>query len=327
MKGNYYLRTTALLISLLVSTFLSAQQTITGKITNESGSPIAGATIIEVGTNRGALSDEKGEYSIEVANEASLMFRFIGYKPQTVAVENRTVIDIVLETDYLSLDEVVVVSRGYFDVAKEDATGSSSQIRSDQLEKVRANSIESIIQGQAAGVVVSESSEPGGGIGISIRGTNSILGGTQPLYVVDGIPINPTEDAQGNDGAGQAQSNLSFLNPNDIDKVEILKDAAATAIFGARGANGVVIITTKNAGLVDGRNAFNVTVDHTIAQVNNRLGVLDGQQFEGYMNQRFLNQLYMDITDPNRAGIVFDRTQELNAANFPELGRLSYLIP
>jgi TonB-linked SusC/RagA family outer membrane protein len=212
-------------------------------------------------------------------------------------------------------------------MAKEDANGSSGQVRKHQLEQIRGNSIENILQGQVAGVVVNESAEPGGGIGISIRGTNSILGGTQPLYVVDGIPINPTEDAQGNDGAGQSQSNLSFLNPNDIEKVEILKDAAATAIYGARGANGVVIITTKSAEYTTSKNAFNVVVDHTIAQVNNQLDVLDGPQFEEYMNQRFLNQLYLTITDPNRGGIVFDGTQELNAANFPEIGTLELPYP
>ena len=127
-----------------------------------------------------------------------------------------------------------------------------------------------------------------------------MLGGTQPLYVVDGIPTSPVSDAQGNDGTGQQQSNLGFLNPNDIEKIEVLKDAAATAIYGARGANGVVVITTKTADTSNGVDKISLSFDTSVSEVTRYLDVLDGAGFENYMNQRYLNQLYHDITNPYR---------------------------
>jgi TonB-dependent SusC/RagA subfamily outer membrane receptor len=160
-----------------------------------------------------------------------------------------------------------------------------------------------------------------------VRGTNSMLGGTQPLYVVDGIPIDPLSDAQGNGGSGQSQSSLSFLNPNDIEKMEILKDAAATAVYGARGANGVIIITTKSGGKNGGKDDLSVTVDTFITEVNKNINVMNGTQFENYMNQRTINQLYVNITDPRRAGGAFDGTQALTLANYPELATFTLPYP
>jgi TonB-dependent SusC/RagA subfamily outer membrane receptor len=152
-----------------------------------------------------------------------------------------------------------------------------------------------------------------------------MLGGTQPLYVLDGVPVDPITDAQGNGGAGEAQSSLGFLNPNDIEKIEILKDAAATSLYGARGANGVVLITTKTASKSEGVDKISVNYDTSITTVRKNIGVLDGPGFEQYMNQRKINQLYQDITDPNRAGSAFDGSQELTEANYPELA--GFTIP
>ena len=166
---------------------------------------------------------------------------------------------------------------------------------------------------------MTESSEPGGGIGLTIRGANSMLGGTQPLYVLDGVPVNTIADAQGNSGAGQSQSSLGFLNPNDIEKIEILKDAAATAIFGARGANGVVLITSKTANQSEGTDKISINYDTSITSVREKINVLDGPMFERYMNQRNINQLYQNITDPNRTGGAFDGTQAITLENYPEL--------
>ena len=195
----------------------------------------------------------------------------------------------------------------------------------EQLEKNRTNSIENLLQGQAPGVVVNESSEPGGGIGVSIRGVNSMLGGTQPLYVLDGVPVDPITDAQGNGASGGAKSSLGFLNPNDIEKIEILKDAAATALYGARGANGVVLITTKTANKSEGVDKISVNYDTSITTVRNHIDVLDGLGFEQYMNQRNINQLYQDITDPSRTSGAFDGSQELTETNYPEL--VEFKIP
>ena len=137
--------------------------------------------------------------------------------------------------------------------------------------------------------------------------------------MIDGIPTSRVSDAQGNGGTGQQQSNLGFLNPNDIEKIEVLKDAAATAIYGARGANGVVVITTKTADTANGVDKISITLDTSVSEVTKYLDVLDGAGFENYMNQRYLNQLYQDITNPYRVGGAFDGTQDLSLENYPEL--------
>ncbi|MFT7030863.1 MAG: TonB-dependent SusC/RagA subfamily outer membrane receptor, partial [Marinoscillum sp.] len=299
---------------------LGQSMKVTGTVSSKSlNETLPGATVQVKGTDNGVITDIDGKFTIEANKGDVLVFSFIGFETKEVKV-TIDVITVDLEDNTEQLEEVVVVSQGYFDVEKESLTSATAQVDSEKISRVRGNSIENILQGQVAGVVVSQSAEPGGGIGIAIRGTNSILGGTQPLYVVDGIPINPIEDAQGNAGGGQSQSSLSFLNPNDIEKVEIMKDAAATALYGARGANGVVIITTKTAGKQGGSNAFDIVIDQTLSEVNNKLDVLNGPEFENYMNQRALNQLYSNITDPNTAGgIVYDGSQELNEANFPAL--------
>lgn len=315
------------LIALFPCWLYGQEITVKGVVrSTELNETLPGATIRLKGTDRGTVTDVMGNFEIQANMGDVLIFSFVGMQTLEQKI-NGPELTIVMEPDYGELDEVVVVSQGYFDVAKEDLTGSIVQIGSEELEQVRANTLENLLQGQVAGVVVNESAEPGGGIGISIRGTNSMLGGTQPLYVVDGIPINPAEDAQGNDGAGLAQSSLNFLNPNDIEKIEVMKDAAATAIYGARGANGVVIITTKTADKLEGKHKFNIVVDQTLTQVNKQLDVLSGPEFENYMNQRVVNQLYVNLTNPNRDGLVFDGTQALTAENFPELSSIGVPYP
>ncbi|WP_258103415.1 SusC/RagA family TonB-linked outer membrane protein [Marinoscillum sp. MHG1-6] len=305
----------------------SQETTVTGIVQSpDLQETLPGASVQIKGTSTGTTTDVDGRFELAANMGDVLIISFIGMKTIEVPVTGQE-LKIVMEEDYEELEEVVVVSQGYFDVAKEDLNGSVVGVDADQLKQARTNSIESLIQGQMAGVVVSENSEPGGGIGIAIRGTNSILGGTQPLYVVDGIPINPSEDAEGNSSGGQTQSSLSFLNPNDIEKVEVMKDASATALYGARGANGVVIITTKSGSQEGGSHTFNVVIDHTMSQVSNELAVLTGPQFEEYLNQAALNQLYVRITDPNRAGVVFDGTQEINETNFSELSTFSLPFP
>lgn len=288
----------------------------------KDNTPLPGVTIFNLKTDAGTISNNDGTFEIQASLGDTLTCSFIGMKTEKWIVTSEEA-SIMMEPDANILNEVEVVSYGYYDVNKKDLTGAVSQVTSKELEKNRSTSVENLLQGQIAGVVVNESSEPGGGVGVSIRGTNSMLGGTQPLYVVDGIPMDPLSDAQGNDGAGQQQSALNFINPNDIEKIEVLKDAAATAIYGARGANGVVIITTKSGKDADGKDKISGSIDLSISEVIKKIDVLDGQGFESYMNQRRINQLYQDITDPNRSGIVFDGTQALTSANFPELSNFN----
>ena len=286
-------------------------------VDDDSNQPLPGVNVIIKNTVKGTTTNFDGLFELKTVIGDTIVFSYIGMKDKEIIALSAPV-SVRLESKSNELDEVVV-SVGYFDVSKKDLSGSIAQIDSEQLEKNRNNSIESLLQGQVAGIVVNESSEPGGGIGISIRGVNSMLGGTQPLYVIDGIPTSPVSDAQGNIGTGQQQSNLGFLNPNDIEKIEVLKDAAATAIYGARGANGVVVITTKNADTANGVDKISVTFDTSVSEVTKYLDVLDGPGFENYMNQRYLNQLYQDITNPYRVGGAFDGTQDLSLENYPEL--------
>lgn len=301
---------------------ISVKGTVLDKKTNE---PLPGATVLIKGTANGKVADFNGNFELRANIGDELLVSYVGYKTLEIVVSSPS-IQVLLESDVSQLDEVVL-SVGYFDVSKKELSGSISQVNAEQLERNRTNSIEQLLQGQVAGVVVGESSEPGGGIAISIRGTNSILGGTQPLYVVDGIPIDPLTDADGNGGSGQAQNSLSFLNPNDIEKMEVLKDAAATAVYGARGANGVVIITTKSGGSIDGRDNLTLTVDTYVTDVIKTIDVMEGPQFEEYLNQRAINQLYVNITNPSRSGGPFDGTQDLTEANYPELATFSIPYP
>lgn len=294
-------------------------------VDDDSNQPLPGVNVIIKNTSKGTTTDFDGFFELKTVVGDTIVFSYIGMKDKEI-ISLSAPVSVRLEGKSNELDEVVV-SVGYYDVSKKDLSGSIVQINSEQLEKNRNNSIESLLQGQVAGLVVSESSEPGGGIGISIRGVNSMLGGTQPLYVIDGIPTSPVSDAQGNIGTGQQQSNLGFLNPNDIEKIEVLKDAAATAIYGARGANGVVVITTKTADTANGVDKISLTFDTSVSEVTKYLDVLDGAGFENYMNQRYLNQLYQDITNPYRVGGAFDETQELSLENYPELSNFRNPYP
>ena len=301
-------------------------QTIEGfgkVIDKETNSPLPGATIIVKDTSTGVTSDFDGNFKIKSLIGDILVVSYIGYNSiEVVVVESEMII--LMEPNLDQLEEVTI-SVGYFDVSKKDLSGSISQIKTEQLEKNRGSSLEKLLQGQVAGVVINESSEPGGGVGISIRGTNSILGGTQPLYVLDGIPISPISDAEGNNSSGNAQSSMSFINPNDIEKIEILKDAAATAIYGARGANGVVLITSKSANKNKGEDKISVTIDSYLTTVREKINLLDGSGFESYMNQRALNQIYQQITNPDRIGGAFDGSQALTLENYPEID--DYSVP
>jgi TonB-linked SusC/RagA family outer membrane protein len=312
-------------ILILLPSFMIAQQlTIKGNVVDDdSDEPLPGATLFIKGSSTGVTTNLDGVFTIASKLGDTLVVSYLGMQTKEVIVLSSP-ISIRLESDVNKLNEVIV-SVGYFDVSKKDLSGSITQINTEQLEKNRTNSIENLLQGQAPGVVVNESSEPGGGIGVSIRGVNSMLGGTQPLYVLDGVPVDPITDAQGNGASGGAKSSLGFLNPNDIEKIEILKDAAATALYGARGANGVVLITTKTANKSEGIDKISVNYDTSITTVRNHIDVLDGLGFEQYMNQRNINQLYQDITDPSRTGGTFDGSQELTETNYPEL--VEFKIP
>lgn len=251
MKFLHTLAKSGLLVASLMLLANSAwsQRTVRGKVTDaESGEALIGATVAVVGTTRGASTDVDGNYSVEVP-EGSLQLRFsyTGYAETTITLGTSNEVSVGMKPGTV-LDEVVVV--GYGTVKKSDATGAVTSV-TEQNFNHNAVAPEQLIQGRAAGVsVTNNSGDPGGGINIRIRGTTSVRSGNNPLFVVDGVPLSGDEtsggSADGGLGRQPARNPLNFLNPNDIASIDILKDASATAIYGSRGANGVVIITTKS---------------------------------------------------------------------------------
>ncbi|WP_157972020.1 SusC/RagA family TonB-linked outer membrane protein [Pleomorphovibrio marinus] len=207
--------------------------TITGVVTDENGEPMPGAAVSIVGTTQGTVTDLDGNYTITADDEATLVFSYIGYQTVRIQVSNRSQIDVVLEPDLASLEEVMVV--GYGTQQKRDVTGAVGQVKGDELRNLPVAGIDRALQGRAAGVsIAANSGSPGSGTTVRIRGTSSIYGNNDPLYVVDGVPL-------GENVGGIEQ----IVNPTDVESIEVLKDASAAAIYGSRGANGVVLITTR----------------------------------------------------------------------------------
>lgn len=225
--------------------------------------PLVGGNVLIKGTTKGATADANGQYSINVSDDkAVLVFRFLGYDSQEIAVGSRTTIDISLQANASSLEQVVVV--GYGTQKKTDVTGSVKSVSSEAFNKGIINSPEQLLQGKVAGVnVTSATGEPGGSQGITIRGPGSIRVGSGPLYVIDGLPLDG--------GIG------NFLNPSDIEKMDVLKDASATAIYGTRGANGVILITTKKGKA--GFSTMNFSTDYAISSLARPLPVLSAADF------------------------------------------------
>ena len=237
---------------LLVGAFLcfgwAQAQEVSGTVSDANG-PLPGASVVVKGTTTGTQTDFDGNYTLDgVDANAVLVFSYIGYSTQEVPVNGRSTINVVLEEDAQALDEVVII--GYGQTTVKDATGAIAAVTSEEFNGGVINSPEQLIQGKTAGVNVQQvSGEPGAGIQINIRGANSVRANNNPLFVVDGVPLfGQNTDAVGDtgDGASEQGNPLNFLNPNDIESMSILKDASATAIYGSRGANGVVIITTKS---------------------------------------------------------------------------------
>lgn len=250
------------LLFLVTTMAWSQSKTVTGKVTSsEDAAGLPGVSIVEKGTSNGTVTDNDGNFSINVGQTATLVFSFVGYATQEIAVGNQSTININLASDVTALSEVVVI--GYGSVEKKDATGALVSLKPEDFNGGVIASPEQLIQGRAAGVqITSASGEPGAGVNIRIRGTSSVRSGNNPLFVVDGVPLSGDDASAGNVmttngslGDSAPKNPLNFLNPNDIASIDVLKDASATAIYGSRGANGVVIITTKSgtsgAGSID----------------------------------------------------------------------------
>ncbi|MES2796498.1 MAG: TonB-dependent receptor [Bacteroidota bacterium] len=252
MKTNFYqCKPLGFLILLLSISWVSFSQTnsVSGKVTDDKGETIVGASIAIKGTSRGTTSDVNGRYKLDTPVNSTLIFSFVGFDTQEIAVGTKTVIDIAFDSKTNQLQDVVVI--GYGTQRKSDLTGSVGSVKADQLLERPVPSLNQGLSGRIAGVQVNNNSgRPGGRTTIRVRGFSSINSSNNPLYVVDGVML-----PQGNQN--QFSSAIDYLNPNDVASVEVLKDASSTAIYGARGANGVILVTTKKGRNGEGTVTYN----------------------------------------------------------------------
>ena len=263
------------------SVSFAQEKTITGKVTDsQTGDPVPGANIVVKGTTNGTVSDLEGSYSLNVSSEGTLVFSFVGYETQEIEIGSQSVINVALKPDITALTEVVVV--GYGTVEAKDATGAVTSIKAENFNKGVITSPEQLIQGKTAGVqITSASGEPGAGINVRIRGTSSVRSNNNPLFVVDGVPLSGDDVSGGVSDVGfgrtAPRNPLDFLNPNDIASIDILKDASATAIYGSRGANGVVIITTKSGKA--GKEMVSYSYNFGVSNITKKYDLLGPQEF------------------------------------------------
>lgn len=275
-----------ILMILCVQNIMAQKRTVSGIVTDSKNEPLIGVNVtIKNASTTGTITDIDGKYSLEIPSGNSvLVFSYIGYSTQEVKVSNRSVVDIVLKDDMQALEEVVVV--GYGTMKKSDLTGSVSSITSDNFKLGTDLTPQQLMQGAFSGVNISQNSgKPGGSNTIRVRGGTSITASNDPLYVIDGVPISTSAGVnQSNIGSSTTDffdqepiNPLSNINPNDIESINILKDASATAIYGSRGANGVIMITTKKgkAGMRQLDYSFNLGVS-TVAK---KLDVLTGDEY------------------------------------------------
>nr|WP_298793481.1 SusC/RagA family TonB-linked outer membrane protein [uncultured Allomuricauda sp.] len=260
-------------------------QTVSGTVSDANG-PLPGASVLVKGTTNGTQSDFDGNYTLnDVDNGSVLVFSYIGFSTQEISYNGQASINVTLQEDAQALDEVVII--GYGTTTVKDATGSVTSVSSDDFNGGVISSPEQLIQGKTAGVNIAQTSgEPGAGIQVNIRGANSVRANNNPLFVVDGIPLfGQNTDAQGTSGGGLDDNSavgnpLNFLNPNDIESISILKDASATAIYGSRGANGVVIITTKS-GKAGAGGTLEFSTNLSISTPVREYDLLDREGFLG----------------------------------------------
>jgi TonB-linked SusC/RagA family outer membrane protein len=265
-----------------ISIGVAQDRTVSGKVTSaDDGNPIPGVNVVVKGTTTGAVTDIDGNYKFTVpADGGILQFSFIGLQTLEVEIGSRSVIDVQMQSDVEQLSEVVVT--GYGVEQKRDLTGSISQVDETVLEAVPVQSFDRALQGRAAGVQVQAASgAPGGGVRIVIRGQGSLTNNA-PLYIVDGVQVE-----SGGIAGGGSNNALAGINPDDIQSIEVLKDAAAAAIYGAQSANGVVIVTTKKGS--QGKSNIQVDFQYGVTSPLKLYDVMDAQQFAAIKEQSFIN--------------------------------------
>lgn len=271
-RTGWMLALAAVLLIASAPQALAQQPTVTGLVTDQSGQPVIGVTIIEQGTTNGTTTGLDGTYTLKLrggGNSATLTFQSLGFVSQTIAVNGRTKIDVKLAEDAVALDAVVAI--GYGTVKQKDLTTAVSVVKTDDLNRRPITSASGALQGKAAGVqVIQPNGAPGQGMVVRVRGASSISSSNDPLYVVDGIPV------------GEGNYAIAYLSPNEIESMQVLKDASSAAIYGSRAANGVVLITTKQGNKAKGAEiSFSTFVG--VSDVAKSFDVLNAQQYRDLM--------------------------------------------
>jgi len=255
------------MILCLSVTFAYAQQNVTvkGKVTDETNQGLPGVTILEKGTQNGVITDADGNYTLQTNGNATLVYSFIGYQTQEIPVDGKSVINVNLQNEVIGVDEVVVV--GYGTQRKADLTGAIGSVSAQQIVQQPALNATKSIQGKVAGVNITSNEAPGSSPSVTIRGLGTALGGREPLYIVDGFPVD----------------DISNINPSDIVSMDILKDASSASIYGVRAANGVVLITTKKGK--KGKSKITVDAYFGIKSTMNKVDMANSEQYIQYFNE------------------------------------------
>jgi TonB-linked SusC/RagA family outer membrane protein len=261
--------------------------TISGLVTSKSDKmPLPGANIVIKGKSLGTTTDFDGKYFLKVPRAYEvLIFSYQGFKTQEVQIENQTIINVTLEEDAAQLDEIVVI--GYGNARKKDVTGASSSIKAKDLQAVQATTADDFLQGRVSGLLLTQTSgQPGAATSVRIRGSGSINASNEPLYVIDGFPVVNDRNSAGV-AEGPYLNPLATISPNDIESIDILKDASATAIYGARGANGVILITTKRGTIGEAKVTYDTYM--SVNEVAKKFDLLNASQFALYSNESRYN--------------------------------------
>jgi TonB-linked SusC/RagA family outer membrane protein len=288
---------------------------VTGTVVDENGEPLPGVTVVVKGTTQGSATDINGRYAINVPEGGILIFRGVGLTTQEIVVGSQTIINPTMQSDTRQLGEVVVV--GYGTQNRAELTSSVSKVTSETLQDLPVAGIDQALQGRAAGVqITTNSGTPGGGVTVRVRGSSSISASNQPLYVIDGVPLTTGDFSQLGFG-GQSINALTDINPNDIESIEVLKDASAAAIYGSRAANGVVLITTKRGKT--GKTQFNFNTYAGFQEAWRRPKFLDRTQYLEVATEALVNDGFLpagstgdDFIDFFYGGLPFENTVNTN---------------
>lgn len=311
--------TCLLCLTTIAAAYAQQSVKVTGKVIDNTNEGVPGVNVQVKGGSLGTITDIDGNYKIDVPNSKSvLVFSFIGYETQEIAVGNKTVINVTMKDDTQLLDEVVVV--GYGSARKGDVTGALTSLRPDPNDAAKANSLDNLLSGKVAGLVVnSTSSAVGSASSVTIRGASSLRGDNQPLYVIDNVPQASTGEFSSSGISGDFQINqdpLSSLNPADIEDITILKDASSTAIYGSRGANGVILITTKKGK--SGKAKVNASATFTIANTTNLMNMINLEEYANYANSRIQDDAVPFHIVGNEVRYVFNGSYDKYDPNNPE---------